>query len=401
MDFFYGWEWRADPADEVVVDTSQAVFLAPWAVTLLCAYSLWLGDSFGCHVSIRHDPTTRVGGYLIAAGLYELLDAPRPANYLITDDSHTAPLTQITTSSEIPPFVSQVTALLQIDDEELEGAVRYSLVELLRNVVQHARSPIGGVAMAQYFPKTGLVEVAVADVGIGVRSTLCTRYPEITTELAALKFAMMPHVSGTFGTRMYGSMLDNAGLGLFFIKEIVERSAGGFFLASNNSLVDVWGNADGSPGKQIMTSRSAGWPGTFAVLQFRRNHVEDFEDLLGVCRRLAAESRQSGGEETPHFVDSIPDEVNLPVVRVGAFEEDVEAAARVRDETIIPTVAAGDIVVLDFRGIKFATQSFVHALLYKVIRDQPAWRSRVVMTGATAASREAVLAVAAYARAES
>ncbi len=49
--------------------------------------------------------------------------------------------------------------------------------------------------------------------------------------MKALKFSLLPHVSGTFGRSEYSSMQDNAGLGLFFIKEITTRAGGGFFLA--------------------------------------------------------------------------------------------------------------------------------------------------------------------------
>jgi hypothetical protein len=396
--FFTRWRWIPDPADEVVIDLSRCAFLAPWALTLTSCYALWLGEEFGIDVRIRINPETRAGSYAIQAGLFELLESPRPDGSPSTYHSRTTPLTQIRTSKDIPSFAASVLTVLQIGDPELEGAVRYSVVELLRNVVQHARSPVGGLAMAQFFPSTGLVEIAAADTGIGVLQALQPRYGELNNHLSALKLSLLPHISGTFGMGAYGTMQNNAGLGLFFIKEIATRAGGGFFFASGDSLVDLWGNADGSPGKKYIHSDTGGWPGTFAMIQLRRDNIADFDSLLTVCRELAARSRQDSAEASVDFIDDIPDVPGITTIQVLPFEEDVDQAAAIREEVIIPNIQAGRIVVLDFSGIRFATQSFVHALMYRIIRDVPQARSMLVLAKATNASKEAIRAVAAYAR---
>ncbi len=399
INFFRTWEWLDDPGDEVVIDLSKCEFIAPWALTLFTLYAIWLGEEKGADVRIRIDPESRVGAYAIQAGLFELLETERPVGALATHTSRTTPLVQIKNSKDVPAFAASVTALLRIEEPELEGAVRYSIVELLRNIVQHSRSPVGGLAMAQYYPNTGIVELAVADVGIGILQALQPRYGELTDDLNALKFALLPHVSGTFGQGAYGSMQNNAGLGLFFIKEITTRTSAGFFLASGRSLVDLWGNADGSPGKKYVYSGRGGWPGTFAMLQLRRDNIEDFDSLLAVCRELAAHARAEASEIDIDFVDDTPEHPNVLAIDVAAFEEDVDMAAAVRDDTIIPSIRNGKIVVLDFDGIRFATQSFVHALIYKVLRDVPQSRTMLCITRASNASKEAIRAVAAYARA--
>ena len=137
----------------------------------------------------------------------------------------TVKLTRISSSAEIPGFAASVMNILQIEDEELAGAVKYSLIELLRNVVQHSVSTGGGVAMAQYYPKSGLVDVCVADTGIGIKSTINEAYPEIDTNLRALKLATLPHVSRTFKPGGYTSMSDNAGLGPVNTNAVHRRSA--------------------------------------------------------------------------------------------------------------------------------------------------------------------------------
>jgi hypothetical protein len=55
--------------------------------------------------------------------------------------------------------------------------------------------------------------------------------------------------------------------------------------------------------------------------------------------------------------------------RAGFFAEDKDIAAKVRDDSIRPAVAAGRRVILDFKDVVGATQSFIHALIAAVIRD--------------------------------
>jgi hypothetical protein len=288
--------------------------------------------------------------------------------------------------------------LLQIEDPEIEGAVRYSLVELLRNVVQHAHSSIGGVAMAQYYPNTGLVELVVADMGVGIKATLQSNYPEIDDDFKALKFATQPHVSGTFSPGAYAQMKENAGLGLFFIKQIITLSGGGLFLGSGSILESIWGDIEGVQRKRFIRAKYDGWPGTFALLQLRRDTIADFDSVLRVCRELAEQARKDPAEHSLDFLEEIPNLEGLVVIKVAEFEENVEEAARVRDLTIEPSLAAGKIVVLDFSDIRFATQSFVHALMYKILRDSIHVASGLSIANCSRSTREAILAVAGYAR---
>jgi STAS-like domain of unknown function (DUF4325) len=398
--FFKGWRWIRQATDRVTFDFRGVDFLAPWAVTLFAAYMLWLREKRGAQIEVVHDDTTFLARYLTKCGFFDLFDPNARVEDPRAGSDVTGRLTRIQQSRDIPKFAGDVMAMLAIGDEDLEGAVKYSLVELLRNVVQHSRSPVGGTALAQYFPNTGLVEVAVADFGIGIAQALRPRYEDLDSDLKALKFSLLPHVSGTFGRSEYGSMQDNAGLGLFFIKEIATRAGGGFHLGSGAALVNLWGNQDGSPGRKYLASPVGGWPGTFAVLQLRKKSIERFESLLQVCRGLAAEARKDPRTVNLDFVDEVPEIDGLNVITVKEFEEDVERAAEIRDTRIIPALDTGQLVVLDFRGVPFATQSFVHALLYKVLRDHPSSRVCLTVAGCSPSSREAVRAVAAYATLE-
>lgn len=400
LDFFTGWRWRQDLYPPVELDFSGCSFLAPYAVTLFAAYALWLREIKRCHLSVSVTPNSVASNYLVHTGFLELLGEssyPPP----IDQPDRTVKLTRITASAEIPKFAASVMDILKIDDEELAGAVNYSLIELLRNVVQHSISTKGGIAMAQYYPRTGLVDLCVADMGVGIKATINEAYPEIDSHLKALKLATLPHVSRTFKPGGYTSMSDNAGLGLFFIKQIASLSGGSFFLGSRDALVDIWGDRQGQQKKLYRYARAGGWPGTFAYLQLRKDSITEFDGILTVCRRLAAEAQKYPAELALDFVEGVPDLGEFEeqvIVSVKQFEEDVERAAAIRDQDILPSMKAGTMVVLDFAGVKFATQSFIHALMYKVIRDGQQLGSTLSIANCTRSTREAVMAVAAYAK---
>lgn len=397
INFFQGWYWITDPMPPIIIDFKGCDFIAPYGATLFAAYILWLKEIKRRKVNVQSTKKSVAGNFLLQCGFFELI-GEEEASPTENREDRTVRLTRISSNSDIPGFTNMVMDILQIEDEELAGAVKYSLVELLRNVVQHSGCKNGGVAMAQYYPNTGLVDICVADMGVGIKSTINHAYPEIDSNLNALKFATLPHVSGTFGSSLYGSMGDNAGLGLFFIKQIASFSSGGFFLGSKDDLIDIWGDENGDQKKLYMHARAAGWPGTFAYLQLRRNTITEFDSILSVCRHLAAEARKYPAELALDFIEDVPELDDLVVINVIEFEENVEKAADIRDNIILPSINTGKMVVLDFFKVKFATQSFIHALMYKVIRDGQQIGATLSIARCTNSTKEAVIAVAAYAK---
>jgi hypothetical protein len=394
--FFTGWAWIDRPDGTVTLDLRNANFVSAWAITVFATYALWLRAARSKSVKVLVDNRSFAGDYICRAGFLDLLGIDSPD---CSDDSpdRTTKLTRIKSSAEIPEFTSQVMRLLDIGDPEVEGALKYSLVELLRNVVQHSQSAIGGVAMAQYYPKTGLVELVVADAGVGIKKTLGAKYPEIDSSYKALKFAVQPHVSGTFAPGMYSAMNENAGLGLFFIKQIASLSGGSMQLASGSCLTDIWGDHDGLQQRRVYRATRGGWPGTFAVLQLKRDSIADFDGVLRVCRQLAEAARRDPRELWLDFLEEVPDMEGLVVIPVAGFEENVEEATRVRQEVLEPALSCGELVVLDFDGIPFVTQSFIHALMYKLMRDNQHVAAGLSIANCSRSTREAILAVAGYA----
>lgn len=56
--------------------------------------------------------------------------------------------------------------------------------------------------------------------------------------------------------------------------------------------------------------------------------------------------------------------------QVGTFAENKDLARKIRLEQISPAIEKDDDVILDFSGVDATTQSFIHALISSLIRDQ-------------------------------
>lgn len=389
----WNWRWKFPTQfSGLHLDFSDAEFLEPWALAMFTSYALHCKSIPGFNVKLTLSPSNPSNTYISDMGICEVVETGKSVTKW--DDSHqNTGLHVIHSHDDVTRFVNSAVRLGAGPDDETMDALKYSMAELGRNVVQHARCPVGGVAIAQYFPDRRAIQVSMCDTGDGILASLTRTYPELVNSLESLKLAVLPHVSGAFRHGTY-SASDNAGLGLFFTKEICWRAQGSFWLASKDALLGVK-SADDS-GQNRVYKKINSWKGTLVTLDFPSTGVEDFADLLSLCRTLAADARKTSGPSGVDFLTKPPDIEGIHIIEVGGFREDVGRAAQVRDTEIRPRIERGEMVIIDFGGTRFVTQSFVHALLNDVFKI-PGSLVRISFLNCTRSTEEAVRAVAAYA----
>lgn len=136
--------------------------------------------------------------------------------------------------------------------------VSHCLSEILENVHHHAESSTNGVVCAQTYPKSGAVELAIADCGIGVRESL-RKNPRYSTQVPAhadaLRLAVQRGVTSTPNR--------NSGEGLFFVAELLKK-AGRLYLQSGDALLTV--NKKG-----VMIKAAPSWKGTLVGIRLERD----------------------------------------------------------------------------------------------------------------------------------
>jgi hypothetical protein len=156
-----------------------------------------------------------------------LLQSPPPEDFARRDGAF-CPCQPFATGDEVTAVADSLKVAVTRaceTDRGAEAAIAWALNEVIFNVLSHARSPSGGIGIAQGWPRRRIFEVAVADCGVGIRSSLCANpaYATIASDAEAIRLALEPGVTGV-ANRPRG------GLGLYLTR---------FLLSDNGGLITV------------------------------------------------------------------------------------------------------------------------------------------------------------------
>lgn len=150
--------------------------------------------------------------------------------------------------------------------------VHYSISELILNVIQHSDS--SGYVGAQFFPQKNWVEIAIADVGVGIRGSFARKgsplADKLTDDCSAIDLALKPGITCTTH-HPYGES-PNAGVGLTLMREVALASGGRFSLVSGDGIHESGQTIPKLIGKEFC--------GTFVNLVVYKNRITNFSDQL-------------------------------------------------------------------------------------------------------------------------
>lgn len=225
------------------------------------------------------------------------------------------PLTQIRNSEESSRFITDMIPLLHLDPIHAEP-IRYIVSELVRNVLEHADTPHGAFVAAQYYPthtkrKSPSIRIGIADVGVGIRTTL-SRSHAVGSDLDALRLALMPGITGT--TAREGGTEQNAGAGLFFIKSIAAVNGDFFMLYSGDAMYKLLKqsehkrhvlHADPFKDRHSYKKGLPVWQGTAVGIDMALDTNEKFSALLDYIRETyskAVSERKRARYKKPRFI---------------------------------------------------------------------------------------------------
>ncbi len=361
----------------ITIDDFQV--LQPWAITALAVLA------------------TQEDGKLYIENLHEKPCAKFAASLGLDDlvngsDVHGAPevgrtvkLTRVNDFAAIEPVAGNIARLIvsdsltdqtntqYLDAEEVRSTIRYVMVELLRNVIQHSFDQRGGIILAQRMDKgpEPSIQVAVVDAGIGIERSLRASHPDISGADVALEHSIWPSYSGTFRLGQAGSS-QNAGMGLFFVSEMAKLTSGKFLLCSRGASLLIQGDPE-SKGNNKIDLFKTGFPGTIAAFEIPKRGVSDYDALIKRIIDIASERQKK--ETTHQWVRyDLPQTDVIEFVIAVASENTVEAE-RFSREQLMPRIKCGQGLLLNFANVTICTQSFMHALLFEALRT--AFESKV------------------------
>ena len=179
--------------------------------------------------------TASSGSYLDRMGLFHFTNQQSPYHINKKEEAgRFIPITIIKNSTEQSQFITDMIPLLHLPASET-NAIKYTVGELIRNVLEHSESTDGAIVAAQYYKKSNTIRIGICDNGIGIKKSL-QRYwsSHARTDLDAIKWALVPGISGT--TAREGGTGDNAGAGLFFIKSIAQIARNYFMMYSGSGI---------------------------------------------------------------------------------------------------------------------------------------------------------------------
>jgi anti-sigma regulatory factor (Ser/Thr protein kinase) len=299
----------SDPTSLQITMANNYVNVHPAALAFVAAAGLTVtGTTSG---TFRNDGSFR---YLDRMGLFRVLDLDPGIEQQEHDPSgRFIPLTVIRSKTDLDAAAAELIPLLHADPEKALP-IRYVFSELVRNVIEHAASPVGAVVCAQYYPNKGTVGIGVADAGMGIQRSMAASHT-VANAAGAIKLAMRPGVSGT-SARPGGSEF-NAGAGLFFSKSLARLTRNAFVVYSGDAMfkltkgsgaqtpklfVDpesdphrLWTAADGLPD----------WEGTVVAIDLAVDNSIEFDELLteiGAAYDIGLRLRRRRYYKTPRFI---------------------------------------------------------------------------------------------------
>ena len=238
-----------------------------------------------------HVPNVRSITYLIRMGLFDYVRLPPPIEIQAHEEAgRFIPLTRIQNSDGLKEAITNLVPLLHAPPE-VADPIKYVFSEMVRNVLEHSRSPVGAFVAAQYYKDSNRVAIGIADAGIGVFEHM-RQHHRVNNSKEAITLALQPGISGT--TSRVGGTEFNAGAGLFFTKSIAAFSKNMFLLYSGDAAYrlmrakpsgEVQLHADPTKDEHKFPTGLPAWPGTLIGLDINVEEGIEFATLLEQIRR--------------------------------------------------------------------------------------------------------------------
>ena len=359
------FDWDFQPDDPMVVDISKCTQADYQALSLLVLY-IWKIRAAGATVNLH----TEGSGLQSAWTMFKTMGAVGWPQVLISErenfkHSQYKPLVALRNSDDFNRVKERLDQFSLDFQLEYAKILHYVTAEILYNTLEHGQCwvkdrdgkdfRIPSIVQLSWYKKTNMISVIVADMGIGIRKHLSRAYPDVESDADALRLAIRPNVSGTFGRTNPYTQQNNAGVGLFFSSQIMQKLRGDMYVISGNGLLHI------SPRDITARTLKCTWPGTIVYLKIDLRKTDSafkLDLMLAETRKVAAEelrSRQSAAKEESFYLSIYN--------YFGRFAENKMEAISYKDKYLLPAAESGKTIILDFMDVEMSTHSFLSALL--------------------------------------
>lgn len=271
------------PSSLTISGHSKFIHVHPFALSMVACLAETVRQSGG---KVRQSiPQVASLPYLIRMRLFQHLGKRPPKTIREKEETgRFIPITQVRNRREAEKIINESGPLLHTTGHT-KKAVEYVLDELLRNSLEHSQSQVGAFFCAQYFSKTRRISIGIADSGVGIAKTI-SRSHRFSKESEALRLAFQPGISGVRN-------FENAGAGLFFVRNIAKRTDNYLALYSGNTLLKILRKQEMSESllndpihdRHSLTEDLPFWKGTVIGIDINTDEVWNFSTLLNAIRK--------------------------------------------------------------------------------------------------------------------
>lgn len=356
---FFDWSIKDR---QVTIDFTACVTANYQALSLVILYC-WKLRSQGCRISFELSDDERgaseIWRRMGAQGLF----------HVSTDDktnfryNQFKPLFAVRNSADFKRVISTAEDYTKDFNVEYKNTLRHILSELVYNTQEHGISHfkykqdnkiMPSLVQFTWYQKRNEIHFIIADVGIGIKKHLSNTYPGIETDSDAIRMAIKPQISGTFGLSDPYLSKNNAGVGLYISTSIAKKLKADMHIVSGNGLLHL------SPRDVTTKDLETNWPGTLVLVAVKLETGVDF-----AFHSMMQEFRESAMKELEDsFKREKEDKYHLSIDNYfGPHAEDKQAAIKVRDERVLKHISDGKTIIVDFNNVESAPHSFLSALL--------------------------------------
>lgn len=320
---------------QVVIDFSECKTANYQAISLVVLYC-WRLKYQGCRISfeLSDDGASNIWRYMGASGLFHI--STDENSYFRHNDFK--PLLAIRNSRDFKKAISTAENYTKDFNVEYQSTLRHVISELLYNTMEHGKyfftyreKQLVTPSLIQFtwYKRTNEIHFIIADTGIGIKNHLSQTYKGIDSDLEAIKMAIKPQVSGTFGSSNPYESKNNAGVGLYISTNIIKKLNADMHIISGNAVLHI------SPRDVTGHTMEASWPGTIVLVSIKLESGADF-----AFHSMMQEFREAALSELQKGTDRENDEKYYLSIDnyFGPFAEDKQAAIKVRDERLLPEI---------------------------------------------------------------
>ncbi len=301
------------------------------------------------------------------------------------------PLLPVRGSDDFKKVIAAVDDYTSDFNIQYADTLRYVLSELLYNTLEHGKifgsneirgRRIPSIAQFAWYKRSNEIQFIIADIGIGIKNHIEQAYPGQLSHIDAIRLAVKPQKSGTFGSNDPYKDKNNAGMGLYISSNIIKRLNAEMHILSGDGLLHI------SPRDVTGRTLSTDWPGTFVLVTLRLEDEPSFvlHNLLQEFRDQAQteQSNADKQEEQTRFYLNMQN-------YFGRYAEDKEAAINFKEKYIFLAIEEGKDIVIDFVNVHSSPHSFLSALLASPIKrlGMKAYK-KIKIINATAEIRETI-----------